>query len=430
VPRSAIERSDGDPLLGLLVDARFAVLGLIGAGALAAVYRARDLAAGQNVALKVVRSDRLIDSSVRDRFEREAAILCALESPYSAAAIAWGAIEDDALGGTTAQGALYLAMELLDGESLGTRLQRVGRLEPRDAVRFACHCLHSLGEAHRRGIVHRDIKPDNLLLVARASDGVEVCRVIDFGLAAAVGRVPNSDPPPSVRASTLAPSRRGLQGTPRYMAPEQIAGLPLDARADLYSLGAVLYHMLTGRPPFAERDAKAVMNQHLREPPPPFREVVPDAAIPAELEALVMRALAKEPAQRTRSAEVFLQALGAIEPSLCRAVGGPVAGSMPPIPMPSLRGRGRLGIGLGAAAGLAALGGAAAFVLFGADGATGAGASPVPTPGVASAAPSSTVRQVALGASTATNAAPDGGVDAGLGGVPGVRAPAPSARRP
>jgi serine/threonine-protein kinase len=376
VSPAALERSDGDPLLGSLVADRFAVLGLVGTGALAAVYRARDLDAGHDVALKVVRTDRLIDASVRERFEREARILCALESPYTAAAVGWGTVEG--LAGTSAEGALYLAMELLEGESLGARLQRLGRLDPRDAVRFACHCLHSLAEAHGKGIVHRDIKPDNLLLVPRAADRVEVCRVIDFGLAAAVARAPASDPPPSVRASALAPLRRGLQGTPRYMAPEQAAGLPIDARADLYSLGAVLYHMLAGRPPFVERDATAVMNQHLRAPPPPFRDVAPDRAIPAELEALVMRALAKEPAQRTRSAEVFLQALGAIEPTLADGTDGRMAGSMPPIPMSHAHRSTRLGLGLAVGSGAAVVAAVVALMLL------PCAAPSAPSPGVAS----------------------------------------------
>ena len=291
--------ADGDPLLGATAGGRYVILGKIGVGSRATVYRARDEATGLDVALKVFRSGRVREG--RGRVEREARVLGMLRSPHTVALRGSGVIswrgEDALLAPSTAS---FLAMEMLEGEPLGARLRRAGRLEVRDAIRFAKHALASLVEAHERGIVHRDVKPDNVFLArAGARPSGETGKLLDFGLALI-----------TAEASVEGPS--GIVGTPRYMSPEQARGEVIDARSNLYAVGVVLYQMLVGRPPFTDASAARVMARHASEPPVPPREAAPDAGIPLELADLVERALAKRASDRPESARAFLEGLEAL----------------------------------------------------------------------------------------------------------------------
>jgi serine/threonine protein kinase len=206
--------------------------------------------------------------------------------------------------GQTSDRLLFLAMELLEGEMLSTRLKREGPLDVLFAIRVAMGVLRSLDEAHARGIVHRDLKPDNIFLakVHGVSDAdSEVVKVVDFGIA----KIRDGE-----RGIDALQTQEGtVFGTPRYMSPEQAQGKPLDGRSDLYAVGVLLFHMLTGRPPFTDDDAVIVMAHHIKTVPPPVRQVAPNRPIPASLERLVQRALSKDPAKRPQTAAEFLHLL-------------------------------------------------------------------------------------------------------------------------
>ncbi|AUX43799.1 protein kinase [Sorangium cellulosum] len=336
VSPEVLAEAEGDPFLGITIAERFVIVGKLGAGSMGTVYRARQEAMGRDVAIKILRSDRAFDAHAKARFTREARAMSLLRSPHTVTVFDFGEIVDDSTdvafgrnrsgqsspdGAAWGSGSLYLAMELLEGESLGQRLKRVRRLRVGDAVRFARHALLSLAEAHDKGIIHRDLKPDNLFLARPpAGEHEEICKVLDFGIA----KVMTDSERPVDALETQAGT---VFGTPRYMSPEQAQGRPLDARSDLYSLGVLLYQMLVGRPPFIDDDAVVVMARHIKSSPAPAMEAAPDAGIPASLSQLLERALAKRPEERPRSAQEFIaeldRAIDEARPSLTRERLGP-----------------------------------------------------------------------------------------------------------
>ncbi len=302
VPFEALLAADGDPFLGAMVAGRFVILGRLGAGSMGTVYRARQEVMGRDVALKILRSDRAFDATAKARFAREARAMSLLSSPHTVTVFDFGEIPDPHADDLApSESSLYLAMELLEGESLGARLKRRGRLAVEEGARITREALLSLTEAHDKGIIHRDLKPDNLFLarVPTAPAG-EIVKVLDFGIAKL--RVEGGVDALETQAGTVF-------GTPRYMSPEQAQGKELDARSDLYTLGVLLYQMLVGRAPFVDDDAVVVMARHIKSLAVPPAEAAPDAGIGAALSALVMRALAKDPDDRPRTAQVFLAEL-------------------------------------------------------------------------------------------------------------------------
>ena len=302
--------------VGRVVAGRYRLLGKLGEGGMGAVYRAEQISLKRIVALKVLRPELSADAGLVQRFNAEAELAGKLNHPNTVTLYDFGQDSD---------GALFIAMEYLEGRSLRELLHREGPLPPPRAIAICEQVCSSLGDAHARGIVHRDLKPDNVMLVqvGRRSD---VVRVLDFGIAKLRDEQGDITAMPMTRAGDLL-------GTPQYMAPEQIRGEKVDARTDVYVLGAMLYEMITGRLPFEGPSLMAILSKHLTEVPVPPRQRRPELALPPALEALVMDALQKDPAARPPSMEVVAERLAALGLS----AGAPGA---PGVPSPSPGGAG------------------------------------------------------------------------------------------
>jgi hypothetical protein len=314
---AAFERAMEDPLIGTVLAERYEIIDRLGVGGMGTVYRAEQRALGRDVAVKVLRRELGRDPDTVARFHREALALSNLRHPNTVAVLDFG---------QTADGLLFLVMEVLEGEMLSTRLRRDGALPVSEALRITTGMLRSLGEAHRAGIVHRDLKPDNIFLarVDAHADADELVKVVDFGVAKI--RPGANDAP----IDPVATQEGTVFGTPRYMSPEQAQGRTLDGRSDLYAVGVMLFQMLTGSVPFGEDDAVVVMAHHITTPAPRVLDVAPESGIHPELDELVARTLKKRPADRPESAEAFLRAIEALPVEGARAgiTSGPFAGTV------------------------------------------------------------------------------------------------------
>lgn len=257
------------------VVAGFRVISLVGKGAMGAVYLAEETATGRRVALKVLAAELARDERFRRRFLRESQVAASLDHPHVVATVAAG--EEDGL--------LYLAMDYVEGLDLREVLRREGRLDPSRALELVAQVASALDVAHAAGLVHRDVKPGNIL-VASGEEG-EHAYVCDFGLARHVSSV-----------SSLT-SERGFVGTIDYVSPEQVEGGTIDGRADVYSLGCVLYECLAGSGPFDRESELSVLFAHLNDPPPHVTEV--RSELPAAFDAVFETALAKSPDERYSS---------------------------------------------------------------------------------------------------------------------------------
>ena len=276
------------PALAHALHGQFHVRGEIGRGGMGVVYLALDVPLDRLVALKVLPPTLAADPVTRERFVREARTAARLAHPNIVPVY-----RADAAGGTA-----FFAMAYVDGESLADRLRERGALPPADAVPVLRDAAYALAYAHARGVVHRDVKPENILLERATRRTL----VTDFGIARhADGSSADADP-----ATRLTQDGHVL-GTLHYMSPEQVSGAPLDGRSDLYALGVVAYQALSGRLPFEGLPAMAVLVAHATRPAPPLRTVAPD--VPAALAEVVDRCLAKTPEARYASGEALADAL-------------------------------------------------------------------------------------------------------------------------
>ena len=270
-----MQQLDADVLLG----DRYRLVRMIGSGGMGTVWEAEDETLGRPVAVKVLSESLAAGEHAVRRFEREAQAAARLSGPYIAAVYDFGRSE----------GRPYIVMELVRGETLADRLAREGPLPPREVSRIATQVAEALEEAHRAGIVHRDVKPGNVMLTP-AGD----VKVMDFGIAAAAWAE-------RVTTSGL------VLGTPSYLAPEQAKSEKTTPASDVYALGAMLYEMVAGRPPFVAESPVALALAHIREDPRPLDQVAD--GVPSNIASASMAALAKDPAERPPSAAAFASML-------------------------------------------------------------------------------------------------------------------------
>ena len=257
---------------------RYEIGGVLGRGGMAEVHRGRDLRLGREVAVKVLRQDLARDPSFQVRFRREAQAAASLNHPAIVAVYDTG--EDRTASGATP----YIVMEYVEGDTLRDVLRREGPLPPERAMALAADICGALDFSHRNGIVHRDVKPGNVMITPQGT-----VKVMDFGIARAV----------SDSAATMT-STAAVIGTAQYLSPEQARGEGVDARSDVYSMGCMLYELVTGAPPFTGDSPVSVAYQHVREDPRLPSSINPD--IPAELDAILLKAMSKNPANRYQSA--------------------------------------------------------------------------------------------------------------------------------
>lgn len=266
------------------IDNRYRIVELIGEGGMAQVYRGDDLRLGREVAIKILRPQYANERTFVERFVQEARAMAGFSHP--------NIVNVFDVGRTGASP--YIVMEYVDGIDLRRKLQQEGRLSIGEALEIARQVAEGVGAAHRKGIVHRDIKPGNILI---ASDGR--VKVADFGIARAMADAQHLTEPGVV------------WGTTAYLSPEQIRGETATPASDVYAIGVLLYEMLTGQTPFQGEDRVAVALKHLNDPPPPLHELNP--RVPPGLERLVLRMLSKDPAQRPADANEVARLLRAYQ---------------------------------------------------------------------------------------------------------------------
>jgi tRNA A-37 threonylcarbamoyl transferase component Bud32 len=276
-----------DPYVGRFLDDKYRIEAFLSAGGMGSVYRAQHVMLGKTVAVKVIKNELVTSDEIISRFQREARAASNLDHPNIVTVYDLG---------QTSDGTLYIAMEFIDGPSLRDAIRRGGPMPAGRAVDILRQVASALSAAHRRQIVHRDLKSHNLMLAAD-DDGRDIVKLVDFGIAKTFDE------------STQLTAAGYMMGTPHYMSPEQAAGKAVDHRADIYSLGVILYEMLTGEVPFGDESLTSVLVKLATEVPlrPSIRR--PDLAVPPALEAVAMRCLEKNPDDRFQSADEFAVAL-------------------------------------------------------------------------------------------------------------------------
>jgi serine/threonine protein kinase len=286
---------------------------MIGEGGMGVVYLAEHSLIEKRVALKVLRAEYSTKPELVSRFQQEAISASRIKHPNVLDVFDFGQLED---------GSFFLAMEYLSGRDLAAELTETRTIAPERAVRIALQMCRALAVAHARGVVHRDLKPENVFLhVTEERD--EIVKIVDFGIAQLKGKEDAETGEPRKRRLT----RTGMIfGTPEYMSPEQAKGTAVDLRSDIYSLGVILYEMVTGTVPFTGTTFMAVLTAHLTQPTPPMDAIAPDVTISNELEQAIMRSLEKDPEQRFQSMRELATALQSADEG---RVAAPLGGLLP-----------------------------------------------------------------------------------------------------
>ncbi|HEU4734223.1 MAG TPA: protein kinase [Kofleriaceae bacterium] len=290
-------------LVGITLDGRYRLDAVLGEGGMGAVFRATQLAMERKVAVKLLKPHLTSDEAALQRFAREARATLKVESPHAVKILDFG---------VTPLGDYYMVLEYLDGRTVQRELEIDGPFAPRRVAHIARQALHALGAAHHQGLIHRDVKPDNLLLMRVGSDP-DYTKILDFGVAKLMQGAAG-DP------AQLALTAAGMVfGTPEFMSPEQACGHALDGRSDLYSLAATMFVMLTGTGLFECKTAIEWLTHHAQTPAPRLATVRAELAAYPELDDLLQRCLAKHREQRPESAEAMAELIARIEPTLTRS---------------------------------------------------------------------------------------------------------------
>jgi serine/threonine-protein kinase len=280
-------------LIGKAVDSgEYVILDRIGTGGMGSVYKAEQPSMNRLVAVKVLHSRFATRDDLVARFRREARAMSQLAHPNTARVYKYGALDD---------GSVYFVMDYLEGRNLAHEVRQKGPMEAERAVKIMIQVCGALEEAHRAGIVHRDLKPENVFLTAQGGTE-DFPKVLDFGLAKMSEKQMG-------RGSMMFTQQGMVFGTPEFMSPEQAQGEELDRRSDIYSLALILYELMTGQLPFEAKTPLDMMKAHVKDPPIPISQRVPGLKFSAELEATILKALAKKPDDRYATAADFAEAL-------------------------------------------------------------------------------------------------------------------------
>lgn len=285
-------------LIGKEILGQFRIVEKIGRGGMGEVYKAEQPAMDRVVAIKILHQKLAGRQDIVSRFRREARAMSRLSHPNTVRVFLYGQLDDT--------GQLYIAMEYLEGLDLAKNTRVEGPMNVQRAAKVMIQVLGALEEAHDVGVIHRDLKPENILLTNHGGIA-DTPKVLDFGLAKIHDQ--------KMRPGSMILTRQGMIfGTPEFMSPEQARGIELDARSDLYSIGIILYEMLTGKLPFPRCKSMEYITHQINTPPIPITERRPDLNLPKELNAIIGKALEKDRNDRYQTATEFAQALQALLP--------------------------------------------------------------------------------------------------------------------